>query len=246
MLPPHHPGEGEGAEHSPSSHAALTVSPHQPHLSRDLMEEGGLLGHRYEQRRKARSTCHPVWHRGPKSYGTPVPVAARQGPHPAPNPRPNCPWTPLTMSSARSRVARMMRRQTNGVKRVNQGRVEISGMPWQRGWVMPGRQYRTTIPNSAPNRVLLPSHPAPQPGILCPTCRPPGLQASHLPLQTLGQLPLYFLFSRQTPLPPMPAPTSSSRKPHQPKSAPSSEPWLYYFPPCNPVPPSHPSGLSSQ
>lgn len=150
------------------------------------MEEGGLLGHGYEEKEGTVHLSPSVAPRAKELWDT-CPCGSKTRTAPGPQPFPNCPWAPLTMSSARSRVARMRRRQVNGAKRVNQGRVEISGMPWHRGWVMPGRQYRTTIPNTAPNRVPCP--PSRPLNLPCPTGRPPGLQASHLPLQLWGQLP---------------------------------------------------------
>lgn len=102
---------------------------------------------------------------------------------------PGCPWTqallpvcvvcgqfpthtpqpPLTMSSTRSRAARIVSRQTRGAKSVNQGSVEISGM-------LCGDQT-----SQAP--------PSPPPSDLTHLLSPPGHHSefSRLPLLSLLQ-----------------------------------------------------------
>lgn len=89
------------------------------------------------------------------------------------------------------------------------------------------------------NHLPMPSHPAPQLGILCPTCQPPGPGASHLPHKPWDNRPsssspclellpskLIFLLCPVPASPPPGSPTDS-------KLVPSSEPWLYCSLPIN-------------
>lgn len=65
------------------------------------------------------------------------------------------------------------------------------GEPGQRGDFGDTLTWRMGYSRCHPSLNHLPmlSYQASPPGILCPTCQPPGPGANHLPPQTLGELP---------------------------------------------------------
>lgn len=117
-----------GAEPSPGSHGRPPAS--GPASATSAQGPGGwaAAGTTVPRTRLADSACRPVW--PPRQDQEPRGTCPSrwQDKDPARRPRPPAPAL-LTMSSTRSRVARMTRRETSGMNRVNQGSVEISGMP---------------------------------------------------------------------------------------------------------------------